>query len=417
MADPVLTEPEPEPAPREPAPREAPPSHEDRFFESEALDALEVPDDLTFPDDRGIEAPSSGGAPEGPRFATTRRPTTQSFMDEHLGGDGRLRALVVGVAIVLLLAAVWLFFRSQEVDRRPLPEAPPEATTTDEGAGEGVRTAPPAAPERIATAPAPQPGEPAAAPDAGAALEAPGEEIPDDGPLDPEEVAAPAPPAVFKPSILIGDRSKVLVKGERRALPARGLEGADDVLNECVFGEVANPTGKTYRGYTPVRIACDGATRAFCRSLGCSDDAIVCHTQASAIDTCDPTKPVDPWEGIAPDEVAGTPPAGFRPVFRIRSSSKVYSRGTGDAVSLDTLPGGLEVENRCVFAQSSKDKTHRRLYPGYEHLALFCAGPQSALCKALGCGAPGELCHLVASGVVPCSTKTEAPAAPAKADE
>jgi hypothetical protein len=201
---------------------------------------------------------------------------------------------------------------------------------------------------------------------------------------------------------MLTTRSKAFVQGVKRPQVVPDLPGSDFVVEECVLGPVAGTDEPLYRGYSAVKLLCDGKYRTFCRSLGCSDDAIVCHTRASALKECSATVPVDPWEGIAPDEVTGKPPADFVPSLRIGSGSKVYASGTGDAVPLETLPGVLEVEDRCVFGPSSKAQTRRRAVPGFDHVAIHCAGPKSALCKALSCGAPGQLCHLVASGVKPC---------------
>ena len=397
LKEPALTE-RPDVATQEPLAAE---ELDDGFFGADVPLAIDVAEPVDEPPQQtSRRAPAPERAAPGPKFSTAQRPSVPSFMDEHLGGGGRLRAFVVAAAVVLLVSAAYLFLRN--TDPKPEPEVEPVPSTASPV---------PEPTRKVRETPLPVVE---AAPDAGAeVVEIPGEEvpaveagapgeIPEDEPheADPAEGSA----AIFKARLMLSSRSKVFIQGVKRPKLANELEGEDVVIDECVLGEVAPGAAKSpvYRGYTPVRLVCDGKFRDFCRSLGCSDDAIVCYTNASAVSECSPQVPVDPWEGVAPDEVSGSAPAGFKPELSIRKTSKVYARGSGDAVLLDTLPGGLEVDNRCVFAASSKEKTHRRAYPGYEHLAIHCAGPKSALCKALGCGAPGELCHLVASGVKPC---------------
>ncbi|GMV39943.1 MAG: hypothetical protein AMXMBFR64_16590 [Myxococcales bacterium] len=381
LAEPALAEPDPQP--------EAP--LDDGFFDREVLEALPLEDPPA-----ALPRPAPEPPRPGPRFATASRPSPQSFLDEHIGGDGRTRAIVVGIAIILLVAAAWVFVqRAASTDGAP-PSPPAAGTSEPEERPAAVRKSPLGAQEPEApTAPIE---------DVDVVEEAP--ENPTgsaEAPIDEPTGPAPAIDApLFKPSLMLTTRSKAFVQGVKMAQQVEDLPGSDFVLRECVIAPSAASEEPTYRGYSPVKLLCDGKLRTFCRSLGCSDEAIVCHTRASALKPCSATVPVDPWEGVAPDEVTGKPPADFAPSFMIRTGSKVYAAGTGDAVPLETLPGVLEVEGRCVFAASTKERTRRRAVPGFEHLAIHCAGPRSALCKALACGAPGQLCHLVASGVKPC---------------
>lgn len=387
LAEPALSDPEP------------PIDDEQGFFDDEILEALPLEEPpVTAPGYAAQEPPRPTGP--GPRFSTASRPSPQSFLDEHVGGDSRTRVIVIGVAVVLLIAAAWVFVqRAASTDGSPVSGPSGEPAEPTERTAEPVRRSA-FSTEGAAAAPSTPPDEPELV-EEGAENPTGAVEAPNDEPTGPEPVAD-TPTPLFKPSLMLTTRSKAFVQGVKRPQGVEGLPGSDFVLRECVLGPVAGSDQPVYRGYSPVKLLCDGKFRTFCRSLGCSDDAIVCHTRASALEECNAAVPVDPWEGVAPDEVTGKPPADFAPAFMIRTGSKVYASGTGDAVLLETLPGVLEVEDRCVFAQSSKAQTRRRAVPGFEHLAIHCAGPKSALCKALDCGAPGQLCHLVASGVKPC---------------
>ena len=399
LAEPALTEPGPPTAATELGALD----DETDFFDREVLDALPV-DEPPARLSRHAPAPGPADAGPGPRFSTAGRPSPQSFLDEHVGGDNRTRAIVIGLTIVLLIAAAWVFVQRAATTTGDKDES--DSPSSGSGAAPEAPAEPPVrrsalSPQRAAPTPAP-------AHEDAAVVEENTDEPPagvPDAPADEPGAGEPTPPEptpLFKPSLMLTTRSKAFVQGVKRPQLVGDLPGADFLVEECVLGPVTGTDEPLYKGYSAVKLLCDGKYRTFCRSLGCSDDAIVCHTRASALKECSSTVPVDPWEGIAPDEVTGKPPADFAPSLRIGSGSKVYASGTGDAVPLETLPGVLEVEGRCVFGPSSKAQTRRRAVPGFDHVAIHCAGPKSALCKALQCGAPGQLCHLVASGVKPC---------------